>query len=106
MVDWGNVRVREVGRPHRKTEPFAMVPLAWAAKAASATHTAKAVLWLWLVAEVRRTRSDTVTVSNEALAKYGVSRKVKYLGLEQLEKAGLVSVKRHGNKAPIVQLLP
>ena len=108
IVDWTKVRVRELkqdGLARRRVERFALLPLAWAAKAAAATNTSKAVVWVWLVQEVRRTGSDTVSMSNEALAKYGVSRKIKGSALRQLESAGLIAVERRSGKAPAVRLL-
>jgi DNA-binding FadR family transcriptional regulator len=44
-------------------------------------------------------------MSNEALAEYGVSRKIKALALRQLEAAGLVAIERRPGKAPLVRLL-
>ena len=64
------------------------------------------MVWLWLAHEVRKTGSNTVMVSNEALAKYKIDRKVKYRALVQLEKAGLIGIRRRGHRAPIVRLLP
>jgi Bacterial regulatory proteins, gntR family len=105
-MDWNKVKTRELDPPRQKTEPFAMMSLAWAAKAAAATNTAKAMVWIWLVQQVRKTRAEAVTVSNETLAKYGVSRKTKDAALRQLEAAGLITVERHSGKAPLVRLLP
>jgi hypothetical protein len=105
-MDWSRVKVRELNTTRQKTEPFAMLSLAWAAKAAAATNTGKAMVWVWLVQQSRITRSDVVEMPNETLAKYGVSRKVKYLALSQLEAAGLISIRRRGLKSPLVQLLP
>jgi hypothetical protein len=107
--DWSKIRVRELKQDHqqrKKAERFAILPLAWAAKAAAATNCPKAMVWVWLVQQARKTRSDTVAVSNEALATYGVSRKVKTLALRQLEVAGLIAVERRCGKAPLVKLLP
>jgi hypothetical protein len=106
--DWSKVRVREFrpdGLPRKRAEPFALLPLGWAAQAAAATNTRRALVWVWLVQQVRRTGSNTVAMSNEALAGYGVSRKMKTLALRQLQEAGLVAVERSPGKAPIVTLL-
>jgi hypothetical protein len=43
------------------------------------------------VHQARRTGKNTVAVPNGALAKYGVSRKQKYLALRQYEAAGVIS---------------
>ncbi len=106
--DWSKVRVREFrqdGLPRKRAEPFALLPLGWAAQAAAATNTRRALVWVWLVQQARRTGCKTVAMSNEALAGYGVSRKMKTLALRQLEKAGLATVERPPGKAPIVTLL-
>jgi hypothetical protein len=107
-IDWSKVSVRELEplppRP-RLIEPFTVVQLVWAAKAAEATNTQKAFVWLWLVQQAHKTKSNTITMSNEVLARYGVSGKVKRSALRQLEAAGLVTVERHLGKAPRVTLL-
>ena len=106
--DWSKIRVREFwqdGLPRKRAEPFALLPLGWAAQAAAATNTRRALVWVWLVQQARRTGCNTVTTSNEALASYGVSRKMKTLALRQLQEAGLVTVERPPGKAPIVTLL-
>jgi len=105
--DWRNVRVRELqqGGLPKKGEPFAVLTLGWAAKAAAATASPKAMVWIWLVQQARKTGRNSIAVSNEALARYGVSRKVKTAALRQLEAAGLITVKRCVGKAPVVTLL-
>jgi hypothetical protein len=43
--DWNKVRVREFrqdGLPRKRAEPFALLQLGWAARAAAATNTGKA----------------------------------------------------------------
>jgi hypothetical protein len=106
--DWSKVRVREFrqdGLPRKRAEPFALLPLSLAARAAAATNTRRALVWVWLVQQARRTGCNAVVMSNEALAGYGVSRKMKALALRQLQEAGLVAVARPAGKAPIVTLL-
>lgn len=107
MADWANVRVRELrvaGRA-RKREPFAILPLELAAKAAVATGCERLLVWIWLVHQARKSRSTTVVISNETLARYGISRKMKALALRELEQTGLISVQRHVGRAPSVTLL-
>jgi hypothetical protein len=106
--DWSKVSVRELEPdlpPQPKSEPFAMLPLAWAAKAAAATNTPKALVWIWLVQQARRTKSNTIAISNEALARYGIGRHTKLRALRQLEAAGLVTLEHHPGKAVVVRLL-
>lgn len=107
MIDWDKVRVRELkqdGLANQRVERFAHLPLAWAAKAADATNTTKALVWIWLVQQARRTKSDKIVMSNEALAEYRISRYAKMRTLRQLEAAGLVSVDHCSGKAPVIRL--
>ena len=109
MDDWAKQRLAELkaAAPVKRTKtlPYAKLPLAWAAKAAAATHTPRAMVWVWLVHRARLTGNVAVAVPNGALAKYGISRKVKSLVLKQLEGAGLIMVERRPRKTPIVTLL-
>ena len=89
----------------QQVDPFVVLPLSWAAEASAATNCQKAMVWLWLVHRARKTRTTTVTLPNCALAKFGVSRRVKSLALRQLEEAGLISVERRPQKTPVVTLL-
>jgi hypothetical protein len=100
VIDWNKVRVRELNPLRRRRKRSLCCPLTWAAKAAIATNTPKALVWVWLVQQARRTRSNTVTMSNEVLAKHGISRKVKALALRQLGRAGLITIERRHGKAP------
>jgi hypothetical protein len=104
--DWSKVTVRELELlPKKSSEPFAILPLAWAVKAAAATHTPKALVWVWLIHQARKTKSNTVAISNEALAQYGISRYAKMRTLRQLEAAGLVEISCHRGRAITVKLL-
>ena len=60
------------------------------------------VVWLCLVFETRRRRTNTVSLSNAMLREWGVNRKVKYKALERFEKADLITVRRNGNRSPLV----
>ena len=42
---------------------------------------------------------DTVQVSNLALAKWGVQRRLKYKALDRLEAVGLIKVLRSGRSS-------
>jgi hypothetical protein len=50
-------------------------------------------------------RSRTVVLANRKLGEWGVSRYQKYRALENLERAGLISVERRVAKNPRVTLL-
>jgi hypothetical protein len=107
--DWPQRRLAELKAAAptnlKKTEPFAMVKLSAAAKAFAAVNCPKALVYLWLVHQARRTGTYTVAVPNGALAKYGVSRKLKYLALRQYEAAGVITVERRPRKTPLATLL-
>jgi hypothetical protein len=90
---------------HKKTEPFAMVSLQETAKAFDVVHCPKAMLWLWLIHQARKTGTRTVAVPNGAVAKYGVSREIKRLALRQWEEAGLITIERRPPETPVVTLL-
>jgi hypothetical protein len=110
-IDWSKVKVREITSPtliktgRRKDEPFAFVHLHQAAKVAAVLTSAQQLfVWLWLVQQTRRTKSHTVTVSNEVLQQYGIYRYVKRRALLKLEMVGLITVERRQGKAPRVRL--
>jgi hypothetical protein len=88
-----------------KNELFAYLYLLPAAKAFNVMNCPKAMVWVWLVHKARTFSSNTFTIPNGALMQYGVSRKVKYLALRQLEEAGLITVDWRSRKTPMVTLL-
>jgi len=65
----------------------------------------KAMVWLWLVQQARKTGKLAVPVPNGALAKLGVSPDVKSRALRQLEAVGLITLGRRPRKTPIATLL-
>ena len=99
------VEVIETGddtpRRRRAPETFAQVPLEWAAKAAKATNTRKALVWIELLYAVWLAKSETVTLSTVRL---DVSHQTKCRALRELEAVGLVKVEWRARKAPLVRL--
>jgi hypothetical protein len=89
----------------KKIEPYAGVKLGAAARAFTAMNCPKAMVWVWLMHQTRKTGKHTVAVPNGVLAKYGVSRDVKSSALRQLEADGLIAVKRPARKNPIVTIV-
>jgi hypothetical protein len=108
--DWGKVKVVEVTPKHLKkgaAEPFVILPLAETAQVATVLNTAAQMfVWIWIVHQSKKRKSELVTVSNVALAPYGISRKVKGAALDHLEAAGLISIEQNDGEAPVVRLLP
>jgi hypothetical protein len=82
-----------------------MIKLNAAAKAFAAVNCPKAVVYIWLVHQARKTGKNTVAVPNGALIKYGVSRIIKYRALRQYENAGLITVEWRPRKTPLATLL-
>jgi hypothetical protein len=110
MEDWAERRRAELMAKapvkRAKVEPYAAkVDLATAARAFAATDSKKAMVWLWLLHQARKTGNRTIAVPNGALAKYGVSRKLKCPALHQLEDAGLIAVEWRLRKTPMATLL-
>jgi hypothetical protein len=89
----------------KKRRPFVMVPLETMAVACAALNCRKALVWLWLMHQVWKTKKRTVPVPNKALAALGVTRDVKRQALDQLEAAGLVTVDRRPKKTPLITVL-
>ena len=52
-----------------------------------------------------KTQSMTFPLPNGRLTKLGVSRKVKWRALHDLEREGLISVERRRRKTPIVTMI-
>jgi hypothetical protein len=109
MDEWVQQRLAhlEAGAPakRKKRKPFVMVPLETMVVACAALNCRKALVWLWLLHQVWRTKKRTVRVPNKALAQLGVTRDVKRQALEQLEAAGLVNVDRRPRNTPLITVL-
>jgi hypothetical protein len=95
---------KEAGKRKRK-EAFAMIPLLWATRAAKATRTPKAMVWVRLPYLAWRQRARTFPLPNKWLEDQGVSRHVKNRALCELEADGLIAVERRPRKSPRVTLL-
>jgi hypothetical protein len=88
----------------KKVTAFATIELDDAAKACAAVNCQKAIVWIWLQHQSRKTGKRTVTVPNGALAKYGVGRASKYRALRQYEAAGLITIEWRPRKTPLTTL--
>jgi hypothetical protein len=89
----------------QQPDPFVKVPLRWAAKAAKATKTGKAMVWLELLYAAWQAKSNVITLSNKRLEQRGVNRFAKYRALRELEADGMIAIERQGKKAPVVTIL-
>src|SRR5690348_16564876 len=86
-------------------DAWVKVPLWFARKAAKATNTRKALVWIWLVRLAFESRSLEFSVPNARLGKLGVSRTIKDRTLRELEAAGLIIVTRRQGKTVRVALV-
>jgi hypothetical protein len=89
----------------REHKAFAKVPLEWAAKAAKATNTTKAMVWLILLHAAWEANRASVPLPNGKLKRVGVTRYAKYRTLKELQAGGLITVERNRGKAPTVTIL-
>jgi Bacterial regulatory proteins, gntR family len=110
MGDWHKRRLAELEAKapvkREKVKPFVYrLDLSEAAKAFAAMNCQKAMLWLWLRHQSRKTGNRTVAVPNGVLAKYGVPRETKRRALRELEAAGLITIEQRPRKTPLVTLL-
>ena len=91
-------------RRRQQVDPFVKVPLQWAAAAAKATRTPKALVWVLLLYEAWKAKGVPFPLSNEKLARLGVSRETKRRALAEIEASGLCAVERRAGRAPVVTL--
>ena len=90
---------RQANPAARRRGTFAQVPLEWAAKAAKATNTLKALVWIELLYAVWQAKSE------HGHAVDGAARGLppdEVRALRELEAAGLVKVAWRDRKAPLV----
>ena len=79
------------------------VPLAWLQRAAELRGKALAVgLALWFLRGCQK--RWTVRLTRRTLQRFAVGRKPGYLGLKNLEAAGLVRVRRRVGRSPVVTI--
>ncbi len=91
---------------YKKGELFLKGPLRWDWLLKAGNCPGKALqtaIVLCLIAGIDK--KQTVTLSGKRLRKMGVKRNSGYRGLSALEKAGLVTVKRHPGRNSIVTLI-
>ena len=93
--------------PRRRAEgAFVIAEIRQLRPAMQALACPAALVWMFLMYETRRRRTGTITVSNTALAEWGISRKVKYYALARLEADNLIAVSKAGKRSPLVRILP
>ena len=100
---------REKAPRHKRGECFLRgpIPIAWlyAASIASGQGSGfKVAIALWYLSGLNH-QAKTVKLSGSVLREMGIERHAGYRGLEALEKAGLVNIKRHPGRLPLVTIL-
>jgi hypothetical protein len=79
---------------------YVQVPWAWVERLQATRRASTYRLALLLLYEHWRTGGQPVPLTNVGLVGEGVSRRSKWRGLADLERIGLVEVKRHRRRAP------
>ena len=80
------------------------IPIHWLASAKKASPTALSVgLYLWHLSGL--TKKKTLKATNHTLPMWRLDRYAKYRGLKELEKSGLIKVKRQNKMSPEVTIL-
>ena len=91
--------------PARRQDQFTIVPRSWSDRLKNARHLNTYKLAVYLLYQYWRT-SKPIALSNVALANIGVpNRRSKWRALRELERLGLVEIKRRMRKSPHVTLL-
>jgi hypothetical protein len=89
----------------QRKDVFVKVPLWWIEQATQATRSPQAFVCIWLLHLAWQEKSMTFPLPNDRLAKRGADRQVKRRALANLERAGLITVKRRDGKTPVVTLV-
>jgi hypothetical protein len=95
---------RAAGKHRRKKgEPFVKVPLWWLRAATEATHTKKALVAIELLRASWVARgSTTFALPSGRLKRFGVSRPTWWRALQDLQRAGLITIELRGREAPLI----
>jgi len=113
LPDWGEKRLAELKaaapvkrRKKKKVEPFVVVPLWWIEAAAKLARSPTTLVLVELLYAAWKAKSSTFPLPNGRLKRLGVSRKIKYRILRNLEtgKGRLIVVDRRTRKTPVVTL--
>jgi hypothetical protein len=92
-------------RARQRTEPFVMVPWQWIERTAQAARSPATLVLMELLYAAWRSKSSTFKLPNVRLKQLGVTRKVKWCVLRDLESGGLITVERRARKTPTITLI-
>ena len=119
-ADWRHAVVNDKARGQRKRkrksnrkqtherttdEPFVQVPLWWIKLAAKDARSPATLVLIELLHAAWKAKSSTFPLPNGRLKKLGVGREAKRRALQDLERAGLITVERPTRKTLIVSLI-
>jgi hypothetical protein len=92
--------------PPRPAKGYATVPLAWLERVLPVTlTTTHLVVAMLLYSKCLRQRSQTVTLSNGEVKRFGISRYAKYRTLASLHRAGMIAIEGRNGRSIRVTLL-
>jgi hypothetical protein len=95
---------RLVGEP-RPAKDYVLCPSAWLVRVLPIVRTPQQlVVAMLLYRKALVTRCQTVTLSNDELKDFGISRYAKYRALTRLADAGMVSLRTKGRRSIEVTL--
>ena len=89
----------------RRRRHFIKVPNSWMEELQKARHIGTYRVALHLLYRHWKKAGEVAPLSNVALAEVGVTRWEKWRALEELERLGLVEVRRRPRQAPLVKLI-
>jgi hypothetical protein len=89
-------------RQERRRQAFVMVPLAWLDQLSKSSRRATVFVALHLLCLDWKSKGAPVTLSNLAVAEWGISRREKWRALQELEALGLIAVERRRRQSPCV----
>jgi hypothetical protein len=92
------------GKAAARRRQFIMLPDAWETALRKARHISTYRVAFFLIRQDWRAKGQPITVSNAALAAWGVSRRRKSEAILELEALGLIEIEQHGRHSPIVKL--
>ena len=107
---WHVKRLRELEaaapkKRKKKVERFVQVPLWWIEAAAKDAGSPETLVLTELLYAAWKAKSSTFPLPNARLKALGVSRKIKYRMLRDLQRRPVILVERGPRKTPIVTLI-
>jgi DNA-binding FadR family transcriptional regulator len=78
------------------------VPLWWIPLATKATRTPKALVAIELLYASRYARGAPFKLPSGRLKRHGLSRTTIWRALQELKRAGLITIEARGQKAPLI----